>query len=154
MDWRLDSSLTQTGSAAPYQCDRPFLFVILYFFIYTYSYNPHAPRSVRRTLSWYHRYSALLRYVVRAWLPLYFFTIHFPLLLDPCLSTNPSSRRSFIIFWTCFLVRSNSSISLTCVIAESSFILCKIPHFFSAPFFGSFLFTLFLFLSQKCFMHK
>lgn len=26
------------------------------------------------------------------------FTIHFPLLLDPSLSTNPSSRKSFIIF--------------------------------------------------------
>lgn len=29
---------------------RPFLIVIPYLFIYTYSYNPHVPRSVRRTL--------------------------------------------------------------------------------------------------------
>ena len=55
-----------------------------------------------------------------------------------------------------------SSISLTCVTVGSSFILCKILHFFSAPFFisffwllfGSFLFTFLLSRSQKCFMHK
>ena len=37
MNWRLDSSLTQTGSAALYQCGRPFLFVIPYLlFIHTH----------------------------------------------------------------------------------------------------------------------
>ena len=148
--------------------DPSFLSYFIFLF-YTYSYNSLVPRSVRRTLPWYHRYSALLRYGVRAWQSHYFFTIHFPLLLEPCLSTNPSSRKSFIIFWTCFLVRLNSSISLTCVIVDSSFILCKIFHFFrllfSSPFFGSFLapfwlffgsflFTFLLSRSQKCFMHK
>ena len=154
MDWRLDSSLTQTGSAALYQCDRPFLFVIPYLlFIHTHIIPMYLDQFVAHCLD-----------IIDIQLccgmgfehgsHIFFFTIHFPLLLEPCLSTNPSSRRSFIIFWTCFLVRLNSSISLTCVIVDSSFILCKISHFFSAPFFGSFLFTLFLFLSQKYFMHK
>ena len=37
MNWRLDSNLMQTGSAALYQCGRPFLFAIPYLlFIHTH----------------------------------------------------------------------------------------------------------------------
>lgn len=72
-----------------------------------------------------------------------FFTAHFPLLLEPYLSTSPFFCKFFIIDWIYFLVSSNSSISFVCFIAGSSCIRCSIPVFISAPFFDSFLRLLF-----------
>ena len=66
----------------------------------------------------------------------YFFTIHLPLLLEPSLSTNPFKRKYWMMFWICFLVRLNSSISLTCVTKGFSLILSSISKLLSVPFFA------------------
>ena len=47
---------------------------------------------------------------------------------------TPFLRNSFIIFWICFLDKSNSSISLIWVISGFSSNFCNISSFLSTPF--------------------
>ena len=71
-------------------------------------------------------------------------TIQRPLLLEPSLSRICISCNSLISFCTCFLVKSNFSMILVCVMFGSISINFKISFFLISPFIGSFSAPLFL----------